>query len=500
MKKILFWAAVTILAAVSCNKIEEEGAPTFEPSNVPSFVASVDGADTKTVIVVEGEGEDAVTKSYWNGTESIRVFDGKLKNGKVYTATVAEKVESTIFNEEDGTTLSETAYLAAYPAGPAGSVTWDGKVENAAKKFWLPANQKAVLGTYEPSTHIAVAYTETGDNLEFKNVNALIKFNVTGNNIKEVCFFGNNKEVIAGNFDVKYNSGEPTYTNTDASYTKDAYAKIEAEDGKTLAPGEYYISVLPSKFTKGFCLETVTSTQKTQKFSHTNYDLKRGQILDLGTVAAPASLTTKPGYIYLKPGAEWRVDDARFAAFFFGKEDKWVDMKMVTGQTDVYECQVPEGAAAVIFCRMNGGKPENNWNNKWGQTVDLSLAGGNIFTVITPYDENHDKKATGAWSGNATVTMLYLKPTGDWKKGDERYAAYFFGNGDRWVSMIDSDKDGIYEVANPRDKNFKNIIFCRMNGGTTENNWNNKWDQTADLTIPTNGNNLYTIGSSWTKK
>ena len=48
MKKILFLAAVTILAAVSCNKIEEGGATTFEPSNVPSFVASVDGADTDT--------------------------------------------------------------------------------------------------------------------------------------------------------------------------------------------------------------------------------------------------------------------------------------------------------------------------------------------------------------------------------------------------------------------------------------------------------------------
>ena len=48
MKKILFLAAVTILAAVSCNKIEND-APA-QQSNVPSFVASVDGANTKTII------------------------------------------------------------------------------------------------------------------------------------------------------------------------------------------------------------------------------------------------------------------------------------------------------------------------------------------------------------------------------------------------------------------------------------------------------------------
>ena len=65
MKRILFLSAVTILAAASCNKIENETCPK---SDVPSFVASVDGADTKTVI-------DGM-KSYWDGTEGIRVLDG----------------------------------------------------------------------------------------------------------------------------------------------------------------------------------------------------------------------------------------------------------------------------------------------------------------------------------------------------------------------------------------------------------------------------------------
>ena len=91
MKKILFWSAVTLFAAVSCNKVEND-APVQE-SNVPSFVASVDGADTKTVI----DGK----KSYWDGTEGIRVLDGTLANGKVYTATV-EKSQTATFTEVDG--------------------------------------------------------------------------------------------------------------------------------------------------------------------------------------------------------------------------------------------------------------------------------------------------------------------------------------------------------------------------------------------------------------
>ncbi len=57
--------------------------------------------------------------------------------------------------------------------------------------------------------------------------------------------------------------------------------------------------------------------------------------------------------------------------------------------------------------------------------------------------------------------------------------------------MTDSDADGIYEVDKSSLK-YNNIIFCRMSPGS-ENAWGNKWNQTANLTIPDNGNNLFTI-------
>lgn len=273
MKKILFWSAVTLFAAVSCNKVEND-APVQE-SNVPSFVASVDGADTKTVI-------DGM-KSYWNGTEGIRVLDGTLANGKVYTATV-EKSQTATFNEVDGLVLNETAdYLAVYPEGPAGSVTWDGDVASSAKKFWLPGDQTATEGSYDPSTHIAVACTEAGNtNLNFKNVVSLVKFTLQSDNVSEVCFYGNNSDVITGNFDVNYNGGEPTWTNDGAGYAKNMYAKITGnlEKGKT-----YYISVLPCEFGGGFSIETIAFGAKGTKRNSEEYTLARNQILDLGDVS-----------------------------------------------------------------------------------------------------------------------------------------------------------------------------------------------------------------------
>ena len=134
MKKILFWSAVAMFAAVSCNKIEND-APVAE-SNVPYFTASVDGVDTKTV----NEGK----KSYWDGTEGIRVFDGKVANGKVYEAT-AQKSQTAKFVEKDAAVnIAGDDNLAVYPEAPAGSVTWDGNVISPARKFWLPGDQKAV--------------------------------------------------------------------------------------------------------------------------------------------------------------------------------------------------------------------------------------------------------------------------------------------------------------------------------------------------------------------
>lgn len=38
-----------------------------------------------------------------------------------------------------------------------------------------------------------------------------------------------------------------------------------------------------------------------------------------------------------------------------------------------------------------------------------------------------------------------------------------------------------------------------MNPETTANNWDNKWNQTADLTIPTDGKNYFKANGGWDK-
>ena len=90
-------------------------------------------------------------------------------------------------------------------------------------------------------------------------------------------------------------------------------------------------------------------------------------------------------------------------------------------------------------------------------------------------------------------STLYLKPNSNWLEADARFAAYYFSDNSNgvWESMSDPDGDGIYEVPVPTT--FDYVIFCRMNPTASVNSWDGKWNQTADLTIPLDGNNLYTV-------
>lgn len=96
-------------------------------------------------------------------------------------------------------------------------------------------------------------------------------------------------------------------------------------------------------------------------------------------------------------------------------------------------------------------------------------------------------------------TKVYLKPNENWLQGNARFAIYFFGNGDGWADLTDSNGDGIYEGEVPAG--YTKVIFCRMNPDAAENNWNNKWNQSQDLDVPTDNTNcFYVADGSWDKQ
>ena len=89
---------------------------------------------------------------------------------------------------------------------------------------------------------------------------------------------------------------------------------------------------------------------------------------------------------------------------------------------------------------------------------------------------------------------VYLTVDPQWKSDGARFAAYFFGNGDTWKSMTAvSGQDNMYMCSIP--SGYTSVIFCRMNGGTSVNGWDNKWNQTVDLKL--SDGHMFTITNPW---
>ena len=108
--------------------------------------------------------------------------------------------------------------------------------------------------------------------------------------------------------------------------------------------------------------------------------------------------------------------------------------------------------------------------------------------------------ATAFRADAAAGDTLYFVPGDQWGSDNAWYAAYFFGAGEKWVAMADSDSDGYYECTVPAG-GFTSVIFCRMNPASQTLSWTNKWNQTADLTLSA-GKNCFTMNNAtqWNEK
>lgn len=196
--------------------------------------------------------------------------------------------------------------------------------------------------------------------------------------------------------------------------------------------------------------------------------------------------------IYFRANHIWKRDNARYAVYYWeGAQNGWDDMEEIGSCSgDYYKAQIPQGYTNYKFVRLDPTKPENNWNNKWTETDDISLSNnGETF-----YNMN----------------KIYFRPNGEWKNDNARFAAYFYlsGQGDKWMSMLPSEtEDGLYWCDFPTQNDggktlyFDHIIFCRMNPATKTNDWANVWNQTAHLAL-TNYNYFITAdkianGGSW---
>lgn len=261
MRKSLFiLAGAFSLAMLSCNKEE-----AFIEQDKFSFKASLELAG-KTVL------ENKL--SYWDGTESIAVFDDKgVKKLFEGTATMQSSIN---FNETDNSiAFTGTEYFAIYPSSAAESAVYSASKVSGVR---LKSEQNAKENSYDPEAHIAFANSASTE-LTFLNAVSLFAFTIDGEGITEVRISSNAAgEYLAGVF-------EYDYANKSSSITSEKSLSVSVKgnfvNGKT-----YYAAVLPCNFSAGLSIDTFKNGEVGKKKSSSKaFNLSRNRIVDLGTVS-----------------------------------------------------------------------------------------------------------------------------------------------------------------------------------------------------------------------
>lgn len=474
MKKNLFMvAAVALMAMISCNKEQinegqEPQAPqapqVVEPSYYVEFTADL-GADEEVVAPTPQSAatktayDAANKKTKWLAGDLISVNGKKFEIKEVLNGGLSAR----FVNAEELGENFNPPYTAIYPYNAT------------AGQAVVPATQTVSDGTFADESVVAVGYSADDNVLSFKHMCSVVKFTVSTAGVTELEF--SSAGDIAGTVSVNANAGaDPTYSVKSGSKT----ITVKPTSGTFSTTATYYVSVLPT-------LGAATVKQKLEiktegvVVKSGNVHFTRNKVMDAKAIEVK--------YVYLKPNLIWGLASARYAAYFFqGTDNQW--QNMVSIGDDVYRAIVPEGYTNLIFCRMNPSSTTNGWTANtqlWNQSPDLTVPSADnpaYISGIMKWD------GAGSWNTLANAksyreNAVYLKPNSNWKQSNARFAIYLC-NGSKsakWLSMTKVD-DNFYGVELPSDfsaTNYKNIIFCRMNGGNSTNDWSNKWNQSGDL-------------------
>ena len=388
MRKSYF--AIIALGALVIASCQKENSADLPKVDSPVFTATLDtGSDTKTELVER----DGKKKSEWVSGDAIRVLNGTNIKGCDAVYTTTDEGASATF-KTDVKSFKGDAFIAMYPATPAGSAWWNAAADKTVNKLKLKPEQKAVASGYDPEAHIAVAYSET-TSLEFKNAVSLLKFTVASDNVTEVCVYANDaanaaggENVLSGHFSFNTETKKVT-TPTGDGISINNYVKVK---GTFVKGNTYYIACLPTTFTKGFTVEVVSNGIKGQdKKTEKPYTLGRNKILDLGTVEYVATVETRT--LYLETGV-WNTDSPKYDAWSWGGETSgtWVDFEQASEDGKYFKVTIPKGITGISVFRRSSSHTshcfENDEGNRWNYVKDVAIDDTINSIVITGWINN----------------------------------------------------------------------------------------------------------------
>ena len=136
------------------------------------------------------------------------------------------------------------------------------------------------------------------------------------------------------------------------------------------------------------------------------------RVFEVAFFRHPAAPQPTTQTLYCQISESWASWPAKYAVYYFKDEtdNGWSEfMTAVTGEENTYTATIPVGYSKVIFVRLNGEATEANWDNKWSQTVNLTIPEGkNHFTVTSG---GTGSECDGEWAKYPVIPTYYVAGT-----------------------------------------------------------------------------------------
>lgn len=184
-----------------------------------------------------------------------------------------------------------------------------------------------------------------------------------------------------------------------------------------------------------------------------------------GTTTYYAKFVINARTVYLKPSNDWTNNSARFAVYVWNDAgNQWIDMSDDDGD-GIYSAQVPNNYSNIIFVRMKGSSTTNSWNDKLGQTGDLTIPtdGKNQYNI------SDSKWVVFGEDAPIDTITIYLTNNKNWSNVYCCYGGGSSPTGWPGIAMTKDSTNGynedIYKIEIP--SNSTSIIFNDGNGEQT---------------------------------
>lgn len=434
------------------------------------------------------------------GSNNVNVTAHKMANG-TYKDVITDN-EFQVANGKISGTIGSSGVAVVYnpKKGPQNTISQSGGSFKAQTLSLTLGLKDATSGTYQIDNGTVETYTGTktitiGEGVSYGSTitvkltatdgtdtsNASYTFKKVDPTLTQKIYFDNSSYNWSSVYAYIYTDTDSVTEWPGVQMTKDSstgYYVVEVPDGfangsviftedKTATTNRYPADMEPGlelsgssmKFSANhkweeYTQQTTTTTKPTTTTSKTN----------------PTTATTVPSRTYLYGDLNFdnqiNVKDAVEVSKYTVSKITFTDVQKKTadvngdGSIDVKDATLIQKYGIKLVDTFPVGK-----------TFSYSDPTTPTTTTTKPTTVTTATTATTAPSGNTIKIDMSAIAT-----GTERWAAYLWNDtGSVWVDI----KDNTLSVPS----GYENLIICRMNGATTENNWDNVWNQSDNLKV-----------------